>query len=499
MVDDFVTISGYFKIKCVLQRGCRSGPCFYKGIGTSGMKVKKGQIVELIIDKLAFGGQGIGFLNGLVVFVKNTAPGDKIRARVFKRKRDYCEAKLIELLDPSPARIAPPCPYSGCCGGCQWQHISYDKQLEFKGDLVSEAMRKIGGLEVDIMPILPSEKVLGYRNKMEFSFSDKAWVPNPEDISKFDQGFALGLHVPGTYYKVLDIHKCLLQPEEGNLLLNEVRAFANDSGLPCYNLKTHEGFWRFLAIRHSEATGQWMINIVTSEEKRNLLQVFSQQILEKYKNIGTIINNITRRQAGVAVGEKEYIIHGPGYLIDKIGPYRFRVSANSFFQTNTHGARKLYDVVDEFCDLKGGEVVLDLYSGTGTIPIYLAKKCKKVIGIEIVASAVSDAQKNCELNNIGNATFFLGDIKDNLPLIKDKPDIVILDPPRAGVHKKVIKHLLELYPEKIIYVSCNPSTMARDLKQLLEGYELHRLQPVDMFPNTYHVETVAKLEKRKKC
>ncbi len=458
--------------------------------------IKKGQIIELNIEKMAFGGQGIGFLHGLVVFVRNTAPGDKITARIFKRKKDYCEAQLTEVITPSPYRVIPPCQYTGICGGCQWQHVSYEKQLALKLDLISEAMTRIGGFQkIHIRDILPSDDIFGYRNKMEFSFADRPWVPNPEEIPEAKtKGFALGLHIPGTFNKVLDIDACLLQHEQGNSILREVKAFSRQSGLPCYNLKTHEGFWRFLVLRYSQDKNQWMINIVTSEKRTDFLTSLSNHLLNRFHNIATIINNITKRKAGIAVGESEWVVHGPGFIFDKIGTYSFQISANSFFQTNTKSAKKLYDTVVEFSELKGKEVVLDLYSGTGTIPIYMAEKCKKVVGIEIVESAVTDAHRNVRINKINNVEFLLGDIKENLPLVKEKPDVMIIDPPRSGVHKKVLKQILDVKPMRIIYVSCNPSTLARDLRRLAEGYHIEEIQPVDMFPNTYHVESVTKLK-----
>lgn len=465
------------------------------------MIIRKGDIIELWVDKTAYGGQGIARFDGLAIFIKGAVPGDRILAQVIKKKKSYADARLLEIIDPSADRIAPPCPYSGYCGGCQWQFLKYEKQLEYKRDHVRDSLMRLGGLpETMIHQVIPSEKTFGYRNKMEFSFSDRRWLL-PDEFQK-DQSvpdFGLGLHVPGTFNKVIDVEACLLQNDNGNKILREVRRYVKESGVPVYGLKTQIGFWRFLTLRHSAASDEWMVNLVTSEENNRVMEPLAEILSKNPDNIKTVVHNINSRKAAIAVGEREIVLAGDGYIEDRIGPFNFQISANSFFQTNTRGAEILYEKVVEYAGLTGTETVLDLYCGTGTIPIFLSGQAKEVVGMEIVESAILDAEKNCKENNISNCRFVLGDIKEKLKTIKIKPDVLIIDPPRAGMHKDVLAGVLELATETIVYVSCNPTTMARDMGQMHNDYEVIEVQPVDMFPHTYHIESVAKFVRRKKA
>jgi 23S rRNA (uracil1939-C5)-methyltransferase len=464
----------------------------------------KGDTFELHIDRVAFGGQGITRLDGLVIFVKGAIPGDKVKALILRKKKAYAEAKIQELLVPSVDRIQAPCPYFGTCGGCQWQQVKYERQLEYKRAHVEEALSHIGSLSgIEILDAIPSEKRFGYRNKMEFSFSDRPWLPYPP--SKIPPSlippafsFVLGLHVPGTFDKIIDVEACLLQQERGNEILREVKRFAKESGLPPYGLKSHEGFWRFLTLRHSARHDNWMVNLVTSEMRTEAVFPLAQRITGQFPNVKTVVNNITARKASIAVGEREVVLAGAGTIVDRIGASTFRISANSFFQTNSLGAERLYGKVVEFADLTGRETVLDLYSGTGTIPIFLARSASRVIGMEIAESSVLDARRNCQANGIENCEFVLGDIRESLAHLKIRPEVMIIDPPRAGMHQDVLSRVLEIGAERIVYVSCNPPTLARDLAQMQEHYHVTQIQPVDMFPHTYHVECMAKLSKKKK-
>ncbi len=463
------------------------------------MKIRKGAIFELSIEKMAYGGQGVARLNGLVLFVRTAIPGDRVEAMVIKKKRDYAMARVTALLEPSPDRIIAPCPYSGFCGGCQWQHVAYERQLDYKKDHVKDAMARIGALsDILVHDVIPSENHFAYRNKMEFSFSDRPWFL-PDEIHRRENAeeFALGLHVPGTYYKVIDVEACLLQQEKGNHILGEVKTFARNSGVPVYGLKSHQGFWRYLTLRHSVHFDEWMVNLVTSEERPQVLRPLIETLSDRFDNIKTIVNNIHGGKASVAVGERETILSGDGTIQDRIGPFRFQISANSFFQTNSRGAEVLYNKVKEFAELKGSEVILDLYSGTGTIPIFLSKNAEKIVGMEIGKSAVADAKRNCELNGISNCQFILGDIREKLAPLKLQPDVLIIDPPRAGMHKDVLTRVMALGTKRIVYVSCNPATLARDLGTMSQDYEVVEIQPVDMFPHTFHIEAVAKLVRRK--
>jgi 23S rRNA (uracil1939-C5)-methyltransferase len=310
-----------------------------------------------------------------------------------------------------------------------------------------------------------------------------------------DISFALGLHVPGTFHKVLDTKACLLQPVLGNRILEDVRSYLKDSDKPVYGLKSHEGFWRFLVLRHSVAYDQWMVNIVTSSENIEIVQPLADRLMEKYSSIASVVNNITARKSGVAIGEYEVHLAGEKILREKIGPYDFEISSNSFFQTNTRGAERLYDVAKAYAELAGSETVVDLYSGAGTIPIFISDNAKDIIGLEIDDGSVADAIRNCDNNGVRNCRFVAGDIRSSLSRMPVKPDVMIIDPPRAGMHKDVVKQVLEIKPERIVYVSCNPGTLARDLGMMKEVYRVVEVQPVDMFPHTFHIECVAKLER----
>jgi 23S rRNA (uracil1939-C5)-methyltransferase len=463
------------------------------------MAIKKGQQFDVEITEIAFGGKGMTRIDGLAVFVSQAIPGDQVIIQIIKKRKNYAEARIIKLLKPSADRIKAPCPYSGFCGGCTWQFLKYAKQLVYKRQHVVESLDHIGFIRgVVVHPTIPSDPIFGYRNKMEFSCSDRRWLlPNEMRNANIDKRFAIGLHVPGTFYKVIDTQACLLQPDLGNVILDDVRSFIKASSKPVYGLRSHTGFWRFLMLRHSVAFNQWMVNIVTADSELNALKPLANLIMQKYPEVIAVINNVTARRAGVAIGEFEDTIAGKPAIADKIGPYEFDISANSFFQTNTLSAKRLYDVVKDFSELSGTETVLDLYSGTGTIPIMLSASAKEIIGIEIAESAVEDSETNCKKNKILNCKFLMGDIRFWLPKITKRPDVLIIDPPRAGMHKEVVKQVLDMGPDRIVYVSCNPPTLARDLNMMMDTYQVVEVQPVDMFPHTYHVEAVAKLIKKR--
>jgi 23S rRNA (uracil1939-C5)-methyltransferase len=460
------------------------------------MAIKKGDIFEATITDLAFGGRGLVRIDGIVVFADPAVPGDRVRARVFKKRKHYAEARVIELLSPSLDRVAPPCPYSGLCGGCKTQILRYDRQLAYKRRHVIDSLEHIGSLEnIPVYPVIPSEKIFGYRNKMEFSCSDRRWLlPEEMATDQVDTGFALGLHVPGTFYKVLDIDACLLMPDLGNWILGTTREYMKNSDHPAYGLRSHEGFWRFLMLRHSVDKDQWMVNLVTAARDRPAVQPLADALLADYPQVVSVVNNISTRKAGIALGESEIVLGGESMITDRIGERTFFISANSFFQTNTRGATALYQIIEKFAALGGNETVVDLYCGTGSIALTLAAQAKSVTGFEISETAVNDAEMNSRLNGIDNCRFILGDIRDKLPVIELPPDLMIIDPPRAGMHQEVVKQVLTLAPERIVYVSCNPATLARDLGLMQTQYKLKEVQPVDMFPHTWHIEVVARLQ-----
>jgi len=462
------------------------------------MKIKRGQLIEAEITDVAFGGRGLTRLNGLAVFVDQAVPGDRAAIRIFKKKKNHAEARVVELIEPSPFRVSAPCEYSGFCGGCKWQFLNYDQQLVYKRRHVAESLAHIGFIEDAVVhPTIPSERTFGYRNKMEFSCADRRWLlPAEFEREDIDRGFAIGLHVPGTFHKVIDTKRCLLQPDLGNRLLSDVRAWIRSSGLPVYGLRSHEGFWRFLVLRHSAAYDQWMVNIVTAAEDLKAVEPLADRLRRDHPRVVSVVNNVTARKAGVALGEFERLLSGAAVIVDKIGDFEFEISPNSFFQTNSRGAAVLYETVRDYAGLTGDETVLDLYSGTGTIPIVLAGHCRRITGIEIAASAVADAEKNCRKNGVTNSTFIQGDIRLSLAQLEQRPDVLVIDPPRVGMHKDVVKQVLELGVERIVYVSCNPATLARDLGMMADRYQVVEVQPVDMFPHTYHIEAVARILKR---
>ncbi len=461
--------------------------------------MKKGDIIETTITDLAFGGRGLTRIDGMAVFVDPAVPGDHVRARIVKKRKSYAEARVMEIITPSTDRVPAPCPYTGWCGGCKSQFLDYDRQLAYKQRQVADTLIHIGSLpDIPVHPVIPSEKKFGYRNKMEFSCSDRRWLL-PEEMAAadpVDAGFALGLHVPGTFYKVLDIDACLLMPALGNQIMSTVRNFIKKSHRPVYGLRSHQGFWRFLMLRHTVAADQWMVNIVTAEEDRPVVQPLADALRADFPQVAAVVNNITSRKAGIALGEYEIQLGGNAAIIDRIGRRDFSISANSFFQTNTRGAEALYRVVEKYAALDGSESILDLYCGAGTIALTLAPSARSVIGIEISAAAIADADQNSRLNNIDNCRFIQGDIRDRLPGLDVAPDLMVIDPPRAGMHKDVVKQVLSLAPGRIVYVSCNPATLARDLEMMADVYEVREVQPVDMFPHTWHIEAVARLIKR---
>ena len=462
------------------------------------MSMKKGDILELDIEGMAAGGMGVARINRYVVFVKGGVPGDKVSARIYKKKKDYSEAKVIEIISPSECRIEPPCPYHGYCGGCQWQHIRYDAQLIYKKKIVDEAFRKIGGFtNIHVMDTIPSPELYSYRNKMEFTFSNRPWLmPSQFDSGMEKPSSSLGLHIPGSFNRVIDIESCLLQPDKGNTILNIVREYVRKTGIPVYDMKTHQGFWRFLTLRNSKTHGDWMVNIITSEDAPQVIVPLAEEICKKIDGIKTVVNNVSKKKAAVATGDKELVIKGYGSIEEMIGEFRFRISSNSFFQTNTKAAENLYNKVKEYAGLNGKEKVLDLYSGTGTIPILLSREAGHILGIEINRDAVIDAKDNCKLNGVNNCEFIVGDIKEAISKIGFRPDVIVIDPPRPGMHQDVTKKVLDISARKIVYVSCNPATMARDLSYMAQDYEIIEVQPVDMFPHTHHIEAVAKLVKK---
>ncbi len=462
--------------------------------------MQRGEEFTLTLESAAFEGKNISHLGGLVVFVRGGVPGDTARIRLTKIKKQFLEADFVELLSPSANRVDAPCKHFGPCGGCKWQQLAYDAQLSFKRQHVVDALEHLGGFrDVVVQPVLGAGKTFYYRNKMEFSFGPRWRLSQEPDAG---QAWALGLHLPERFDKVLDLDECRLQSEISALIVNFTRDYARTNGLPIYSTLDHTGYLRNLVIRESRHGSERMVNIVTAEDRPDMMQKFTADLLAHFPEVTTVVNNITQRKSQVATGEYEKVYHGPGYITEQIGSRKYRISANSFFQTNTDQAEQLYGVVRNFAGLTGSEIVFDLYSGTGTIALHLADRASTVVGIESVEQAVTDARRNAEFNGVTNCTFLLGDLKDRLT--KDagwqegfpRPDVVVLDPPRSGMHEKVATQVRALGARRIVYVSCNPATQARDLKILTADnrYGIRASQPVDMFPHTYHIENVVLLD-----
>lgn len=459
--------------------------------------VKRNAELELRIEKTAFGGKGLARVGDYVIFVKDSLPGDLVKAKVFKRKSNFAEARLLEILQPSDMRIAAPCRYFAWCGGCTWQNLSYQDQLIIKREHVVDSLRHLGGIKnIEVGETFPSELEWGYRNKMEFSFADRRWLL-PEELGNenISKDYALGLHIPGTFDKILDIDECLLQSSAANQILRLVDDYCRDRNLVPYGVRSHEGYLRYLVIRESSSSGELMVNLVTAYEDREALGPLAKALNDSNPKITSIVNNINSRKAQIAQGETEILLYGQDYITEKLGAFEFRISANSFFQTNTRQAENLYQTVLDFASLTGTEKVADLYCGTGTITLFLSLRSGEVTGYELAASAVEDARSNARIHGRSNVQFVDGDLLDNLQKSDFSADVIVTDPPRSGMHPNVCEQLNRSGAEKIVYVSCNPTTMARDIAIMQDKYRLTRVQPVDMFPHTYHVETVALLER----
>lgn len=468
------------------------------------MSLKKGEVVDLEIESTAFKGKGVAKHNGIAVFVPGTAPGDKVEARIVRKKKKYREAKVLNILEPSPIRIDPTCSHADTCGGCTWQHIPYKKQLEFKEQHVRDHIERIAGLDPDIVQtIIGCDKDLYYRNKMEYSFGTRRWLTDEEiqaDEYIDDSGFAAGLHAPGRYDKILNLRECHLQDPISYKLLDFIRKYCSERSIAAFDTHKKTGFMRHLVIRTSHHTDDLMVNLVTYKDDPDIIQPMADALLENYPQITTIINNINDQPNPTAVGRFEKVIQGPGFIVDKIGQHSFKIDANSFFQINTQQAEKLYSTAKRYADLQAGATLFDLYCGVGTLTLFMADSVDTAVGIELVEVAVENAKQNAQENSVDNVDFVLGDMKDTFNQLflnkHGQPDCIITDPPRSGMHPDVVNQLCKLSVDTLVYVSCNPSTMARDLKELKHHYNIERVQPVDMFPQTYHIEAVTRCTKK---
>lgn len=444
-------------------------------------------------------------VNELVIFVPYVVPGDVVDLQVKRKKNHYAEAVAVKFHEKSPLRTEPFCSHFGVCGGCKWQCLSYEEQLKYKQKQVFDNLTRIGKVELpEFRPILGSEKTRFYRNKLEFTFSNKRWLTEEEvkqDV-KYDQMNAVGFHIPGAFDKVLAIDKCWLQDDISNQIRNAVRDYAYAHNFPFFDLRTQEGLLRNIMVRTS-STGELMVVLqckVTDDEGRRKMEEILQFMADSFPQI-TSLMYVINNKCNDTIGDLDVeVFKGNDHIFEEMEGLRFKVGPKSFYQTNSEQAYNLYKVAREFAGLTGNELVYDLYTGTGTIANFVARKARKVVGIEYVPEAIEDAKVNSALNGIDNTLFYAGDMKDILTndFIAEhgRPDVIITDPPRAGMHNDVIDVILAAEPKRIVYVSCNPATQARDL-QLLDGkYKVTAVQPVDMFPHTHHVENVVQLERR---
>lgn len=460
---------------------------------------------NITITDVAAEGKALAKVDGMAVFVPYAVPGDVVDLQVKRKKHNYAEAEVVRFLQYSEKRVTPFCPHFGVCGGCKWQNLPYEEQLKYKQKQVYDHLTRIGKIEIpELLPILGSKHIKAYRNKLEFGFSNKRWLTYNEIESgvTFENMNAVGFHIPGAFDKILDIQVCHLMDDLNNRIRNRIRSFALENHIAFFDLREQHGVLRNLMIRNS-ATHELMVLIqfcVHSDDERKQMFAVLDMLKEEFPEITSLLY-VNNTKCNDTIGDLEVMTYaGKDFIYETMEELRFKVGPKSFYQTNTEQAYELYKVVRQFAGLSGKELVYDLYTGTGTIANFVARGAKKVIGIEYVPEAIADAKVNSELNGLDNTLFYAGDMKDvmNRDFIEQhgRPDVIITDPPRAGMHNDVIETILFAEPKRIVYVSCNPATQARDLSLLDAKYGVVAVQPVDMFPHTHHVENVVLLERR---
>ena len=457
------------------------------------------------VEVLDAGAKGVSVAKapeGQVIFLPNVVPGDIVDVQTLKKRKSYFEGKAIKIHKYSEHRTEPVCQHFGVCGGCKWQNMKYSQQLFYKNQEVFNNLKRIGKIELpEFEAILGSEKQFFYRNKMEFGFSDARWMTYEEIESgkEFDNKNALGFHIPRMWDKILDIEKCHLQEDPSNAIRNEVRSFANANNMTFFNPRNHEGLLRTLMIR-TASTGEIMVLIQFFEDDKANRDLMMNHLAETFPIITSLLYVINSKPNDTIYDQNVKLFKGREYILEEMEGLHFSINAKSFYQTNSDQAYELYKITRDFAGLTGNELVYDLYTGTGTIAQFVSKNAKKVIGVEAVPEAILDAKANAERNNITNCEFYVGDMKnvfnDEFIAQHGQPDVIITDPPRDGMHKDVVAQILKIAPEKVVYVSCNSATQARDLALMDEQYKVTRVRPVDMFPQTHHVENVVLLERR---
>lgn len=480
--------------------------CVAKFLNTNTLARKKKQLPlleKVVITGVAAEGKAIAKVNDKVVFVPFVAPGDIVDIQLTRKKNSYAEGKAVYFHEYSALRTVPVCEHFGVCGGCKWQHLPYEEQLKHKHTQVVDNLSRIGKVAMEeIRPILGSEKTTFYRNKLEYTFSNKRWLT--EEQVKSGESFAdmngLGFHIPGMFDKVLDIRKCWLQDDISNRIRLAIREYCmTHEGYPFFDLRNQDGFMRTLMIRTS-STGELMVIIVFYKEDVEKREALLTYVADSFPEITSLLYVINEKCNDTITDQEVLVFKGKDHMIEEMEGLQFKVGPKSFYQTNSEQAYNLYKITREFAGLTGNELVYDLYTGTGTIANFVSRHARQVVGIEYVPEAIEDAKVNSAINHIENTLFYAGDMKDilNTSFIEEhgRPDVIITDPPRAGMHDDVIKAILFAAPQRIVYVSCNPATQARDLSLLDEYYQVKKVQPVDMFPHTHHVENAVLLTPR---
>ncbi len=472
------------------------------------MKFKKPPLLkELLIENYAAEGKSLAKIDGKVVFVENTVPGDIVDVQIYKNKKDWAEGFPLHFHKFSDQRVEPFCPHFSICGGCQWQMLPYEKQLYYKQQQVSDVLQRIGKVELpSINKIIGADETKYYRNKLEYSFSSKQFIPDSQftklkeegaDIKSISQKNVAGFFAKGLFDKVVEIKTCFLQSEPTNEIRNAIADFARKNNFPFYDFRQHTGWLRNMLVR-TTTTGEIMVNLVITNQDKEKTKLLFDFVVSSFPQITTLLYTVNNKSNDNIFDLAPQIVKGQGYITERLENFSFKISPKSFFQTNTKQAAKLYSVARDFAGLTNNETVYDLYCGTGSIGIFASRQAKKIIGVEMISEAIKDAKENAALNNVVNASFYTGDVADictnDFFAQNGKPDVIIVDPPRAGLHAKLLQKLLDIESPVIVYVSCNPATQARDIGILDEKYSVEKIQPVDMFPHTHHIENVAQLK-----
>jgi 23S rRNA (uracil1939-C5)-methyltransferase len=468
------------------------------------MRKKNTTLEKITVEDYAAEGKALGRVEGKVIFIEGAVPGDVVDVRLTKNKKDWAEGKATIIHKYSDDRVTPFCQHFGICGGCKWQMLPYEKQLIYKQQEVEQHLKRIGKVALpQIEPILGCEDTRYYRNKLEFTCSNRRYLL-PSEVKKdgeIIQENAIGFHVPRIFDKAIDIYSCHLMHEPANLIRNTIRDYARDNGLSYYDIREHHGFLRTVIVRVL-TTGEVMVNICFGKEDKPARKALLDHLLSKVTAITTLLYTINLKWNDSLFDQEPKTYFGKGYALERMEDFQFKIGPKSFFQTNTRQGERLYQVTREFAELTGKETVYDLYCGTGSIGIFVSRQAGKVIGVEMVEEAVDDARENAAINQITHAEFFAGDVTDVCDdaffATHGRPDVIITDPPRAGMHEKLVQKILDMEAPVVVYVSCNPATQARDLNALDEKYEVTRVKPVDMFPHTHHIENVVQLKLKKK-